>query len=48
MARSGLKVKLGVCPGEGRLRGFSLADGKPLASEKIYKLVVPDFLARFR
>ncbi len=43
---SGIKVKLARCPGQGRLKSFTLEDGKPVLPERRYKLVVPDFLAR--
>ena len=43
---SGLKVKLSRCPGPERLRDVTLADGKPLESGRLYRVVMPDFLAR--
>lgn len=43
---SGLKLKLGMCAGQGRLKSVTLSDGKPLAPEKRYRVVLPDFLAR--
>ncbi|MBX5484237.1 MAG: bifunctional metallophosphatase/5'-nucleotidase [Myxococcaceae bacterium] len=43
---SGLKVTLAKCPGQGRLKGFALPDGRPIQPEKRYRVVVPDFLAR--
>ncbi len=43
---SGLKVTLNKCPGSGRMKAVTLADGKPLVSERRYRVVVPDFLAR--
>ncbi len=43
---SGLKVKLDRCPGPARLRGYTLADGRPLLPERRYRVVLPDFLAR--
>jgi len=45
-AESGLKVTLSQCPGQGRLKAVTLADGKPIALEKKYRVVMPDFLAR--
>jgi 5'-nucleotidase len=44
--QSGLKVKLARCAGPERLRDVSLADGKPLESSRLYRVVMPDFLAR--
>jgi 5'-nucleotidase len=44
--QSGLKVKLGSCPGQDRLKSVVLADGTPIKKEKHYKIAVPDFLAR--
>jgi 5'-nucleotidase len=44
--QSGLKVKLSRCPGPERLRDVTLADGKPLESGRLYRVVMPDFLAR--
>ncbi len=43
---SGLKVTLNKCPGKGRLKAVTLPDGKPLQSDRRYRVVVPDFLAR--
>lgn len=43
---SGLKLKLNRCPGQGRLRDFTLENGKPIHPEKRYRVVLPDFLAR--
>lgn len=43
---SGLRIQLSRCPGESRLRGFTLENGKPLKQDKKYKVVLPDFLAR--
>ena len=43
---SGLKVELGGCPGPGRLKEVSLADGSPIDPARTYRVVVPDFLAR--
>ncbi|HEX5753365.1 MAG TPA: bifunctional UDP-sugar hydrolase/5'-nucleotidase [Archangium sp.] len=44
--QSGLKVKLSRCPGPERLRDVTLANGKPLESGRLYRVVMPDFLAR--
>jgi 5'-nucleotidase len=43
---SGLKVKLARCTGPERLRDVTLANGKPLESSRLYRVVMPDFLAR--
>lgn len=43
---SGLKVTLAGCPGRGRMKAATLANGKPIVPEKRYRVVVPDFLAR--
>ncbi len=43
---SGLKVKLARCPGPQRFQGATLANGKPLDPKKLYKVTMPDFLAR--
>jgi 5'-nucleotidase len=44
--QSGLKVKLARCPGPERLRDVTLANGKPLEPARLYRVVMPDFLAR--
>lgn len=44
--QSGLKVKLAKCAGPERLRDVTLADGKPLDAKRMYRVVLPDFLAR--
>jgi 5'-nucleotidase len=44
--QSGLKVTLSRCPGQERLKAFTLANGKPVVPEARYKVVLPDFLAR--
>jgi 5'-nucleotidase len=44
--QSGLKVKLARCPGPERLRDVTLANGKPLEPGRLYRVVMPDFLAR--
>ncbi|MHB8876943.1 MAG: bifunctional metallophosphatase/5'-nucleotidase [Myxococcaceae bacterium] len=44
--QSGLKVKLSPCPGADRLKEFTLADGKAIDPQRLYRVVVPDFLAR--
>jgi 5'-nucleotidase len=43
---SGLDVVLNSCPGPGRLRAVTFADGRSLQPEGRYRLVLPDFLAR--
>jgi 5'-nucleotidase len=43
---SGLKVTLSRCPGPQRFQSATLANGKPLAPGKIYRVAMPDFLAR--
>jgi 5'-nucleotidase len=43
---SGLRVTLSRCPGQGRLRAFTLPDGRPILADKRYRVVLPDFLAR--
>jgi 5'-nucleotidase len=43
---SGLRVTLSRCPGQARLRGFTLSDGKAIDPDKRYRVVLPDFLAR--
>lgn len=43
---SGLKVTISRCPGQGRLKSFSLPDGRPIDPDKRYRVVLPDFLAR--
>ncbi|HYX92848.1 MAG TPA: 5'-nucleotidase C-terminal domain-containing protein, partial [Myxococcaceae bacterium] len=43
---SGLKVTLARCPGQGRVRAVALADGRAIQSDKRYRVVLPDFLAR--
>lgn len=43
---SGLKVSLARCPGPDRFLGATLTNGKPLAPGKLYRVAMPDFLAR--
>jgi 5'-nucleotidase len=43
---SGLKVSISKCPGQGRLKNYVFSDGKQVVSEKRYRVVMPDFLAR--
>ncbi len=43
---SGLQIKLGRCPGQGRLKSFALSNGRSISPEKKYRVVMPDFLAR--
>ena len=44
--QSGLKLVLSRCPGPDRLQSIQLAGGKPPAPARLYKVVLPDFLAR--
>ncbi len=44
--QSGLKVKLSRCAGPERLREVTLANGKALEPGRLYRVVMPDFLAR--
>jgi 5'-nucleotidase len=43
---SGLKIQLLLCPGPNRFKGATLSDGTPILPQKIYRIVLPDFLAR--
>ncbi|WP_224364669.1 bifunctional metallophosphatase/5'-nucleotidase [Hyalangium versicolor] len=43
---SGVKVTLARCPGPERFQGVTLANGRPLEPAKLYRLAMPDFLAR--
>jgi 5'-nucleotidase len=43
---SGANIKLGQCPGQGRLKTVTLGDGNGIDPAKTYKVVLPDFLAR--
>jgi 5'-nucleotidase len=43
---SGLKVSLAKCAGPDRFLGATLANGKPLVPAKLYRVAMPDFLAR--
>lgn len=43
---SGLTVTLASCPAKDRLRDVTLADGRPLRPDALYRGVMPDFLAR--
>jgi 5'-nucleotidase len=43
---SGLKVSLARCPGPERFLDATLANGKPLVPSKLYRVAMPDFLAR--
>ncbi len=43
---SGLKVSLAKCPGPDRFLDATLANGKPLVPSKLYRVAMPDFLAR--
>jgi 5'-nucleotidase len=43
---SGLKVSLAKCVGPDRFLDATLANGKPLVPSKLYRVAMPDFLAR--
>ena len=43
---SGLKIQLSPCPGPNRFKGATLSDGAAILPQKIYRIVLPDFLAR--
>lgn len=43
---SGLQVKLGHCPGLARFLGATLPNGRTLEPAKLYRVALPDFLAR--
>ncbi|MDY7230482.1 bifunctional metallophosphatase/5'-nucleotidase [Hyalangium rubrum] len=43
---SGLKVTLARCPGPERFQGATLPNGRKLEPGKLYRVVMPDFLAR--
>jgi len=43
---SGLKVTLARCAGPQRFRDVALPDGRPLDAKRLYRVVLPDFLAR--
>ncbi|WP_095980278.1 bifunctional metallophosphatase/5'-nucleotidase [Melittangium boletus] len=43
---SGLKVTLARCTGPQRFKDASLANGRPIDSKRLYRVVLPDFLAR--
>ncbi len=43
---SGLKVVLDRCPSKERLKDVTLANGKPLEPTRLYRVAMPDFLAR--
>jgi 5'-nucleotidase len=43
---SGLKVVLERCPGKERLKSVTLANGRKLDPKRLYKVAMPDFLAR--
>ncbi|AKQ64675.1 5'-nucleotidase [Myxococcus hansupus] len=45
-AVSGLELTLNRCPGPQRLQTVTLTGGTPLASERLYRVALPDFLAR--
>ncbi|XXF80096.1 bifunctional UDP-sugar hydrolase/5'-nucleotidase [Myxococcaceae bacterium GXIMD 01537] len=44
--QSGLQVSLAACPGAERLKDVKLANGKSLDPRKLYRVAMPDFLAR--
>ncbi len=44
--QSGLKLSLARCAGPERLKSVTLANGKPLQPKKLYRVAMPDFLAR--
>ncbi|HXX31021.1 MAG TPA: 5'-nucleotidase C-terminal domain-containing protein [Myxococcaceae bacterium] len=44
--QSGLRMEIAVCPGGLRLVGLALADGGPLVEGRLYRVVLPDYLAR--
>lgn len=43
---SGLKVSLARCPGPERFLGATFPNGRPLDPRKLYRVALPDFLAR--
>lgn len=43
---SGLQVKLSRCPGPARFLSATLPNGRPLEPAKLYRVAMPDFLAR--
>lgn len=43
---SGARVTLNPCPGKGRLKSFVLENGKAAEAKKLYRVTMPDFLAR--
>jgi 5'-nucleotidase len=43
---SGLKVTLARCAGPQRFRDATLPEGRPLDARRMYRVVLPDFLAR--
>jgi 5'-nucleotidase len=43
---SGLNVKLNRCPGPARFLGATFVNGRPLEPTKLYRVTMPDFLAR--
>lgn len=43
---SGLALKVSACPGPDRLSDVRLPDGRPLDDARVYRLVLPDFLAQ--
>ncbi|MFP2933828.1 5'-nucleotidase C-terminal domain-containing protein, partial [Pyxidicoccus sp. 3LG] len=45
-AVSGLEVTLARCPGPHRLQDVTLEGGRPLEPGRMYRVAVPDFLAR--
>jgi 5'-nucleotidase len=43
---SGLRLTLNRCPGPDRFKSATLANGRPLEPAKLYRVTMPDFLAR--
>ncbi|HMK74508.1 MAG TPA: 5'-nucleotidase C-terminal domain-containing protein, partial [Myxococcaceae bacterium] len=43
--QSGLRMEVGVCPAGLRLLGVTLPDGAPLVDGRLYRVVLPDYLA---
>jgi len=43
--QSGLRMEVGVCPAGLRLLGVTLPDGTPLVDGRLYRVVLPDYLA---
>ncbi len=43
---SGLKVTVARCPGPDRFQGATFTNGRPLEPTRLYRVAMPDFLAR--